>query len=95
MATFQVYYNANTKTATAQANNDAPPAGSGQVKIGTFEHDAEADPLDSAGSHVLFHHVRELLYKTKNTVPAEVGGFWPDNVTDMASVTIVNDTTAT
>ena len=64
MTSFQVAYNQNTKVATVQTKGDALPAGSS--KAGEFVHDhATADQLGKpdAENHVLFHHVRDVLYK--------------------------------
>lgn len=89
MSTFQIAYNATTKTATVQADGDVLPDGS--IDIGSFDHDEETDPLGEDVNHVFFHHVRDALYKRSVANPANVG-FWPDNITDMASITIVIDT---
>ena len=91
MPTYQVAYNPTTKVATVQPNNDALPGGS--INIGTFEHDTEADQIGAGDSHVFFHHVRDALYKRNAANPAQVG-FWPDNITDMASITIAIDSLA-
>lgn len=80
----QLAWNATTLVATVQAKGDALPAGS--VKIGTFGHNVSTDNLGDnpsgspklAESHVLYQHVRDLLYT--------VGQL------DMQSVTIQNDT---
>ncbi len=67
---------------------DGTALGAGYTKIGTFNHPDNADPLGAPGSHVLYHHVRDALYKVKDT-PAPVGvSFWPDNITDMQTVEI-------
>lgn len=91
MPTFQVAYNPTTKVATVQPNNDALPVGS--VNIGTFLHDEPTDHIGPADGHVFFHHVRDALYKRNAANPAQVG-FWPDNITDMASITIAIDNIA-
>ncbi|QYW02227.1 IgG-like domain protein [Stenotrophomonas phage Philippe] len=63
----------------------------GFTKIGEFDHGDEGDETDSLPkapvSHVLYHHVQEALYHAKNVQPV-VGGFWPDNITDMQTVSI-------
>ena len=92
MPQYQIAYHPTNKVATVQANNDALPAGA--VKIGTFVHDDESDPLGPDLNHVVFHHVRDALYKRSATNPAQAG-FWPNNITDMASITIAVDTVAT
>lgn len=63
MPNYQVAWNATTKTATVQADGDAPPAGS--VRIGGFKHDDDEDGLgasDVSENHVFYHHVRDALY---------------------------------
>lgn len=62
MANLQVAFNATTKVALIQPQGTAIPGGS--TKIGEFHHEDVDDslgvPLDA--NHVLFHHVRDLLY---------------------------------
>lgn len=96
MSTFQVAFNNTTKTATVQPDNDALPVGS--INIGTFDHVSDDD--DQLGgmdevpdNHVIYHHVRELLYKRSAANPAQLAMF-PDNITDMAGTTIVMDSVA-
>lgn len=91
MSDYQIAFNNTSKTVTIQPLNDALPVGS--INIGTFQHDDEDDLLGSDVSHVLYHHVRDALYKRSRENPA-VAGFWPDNITDMAGITITVDTTA-
>lgn len=91
MPTYQVAYHAATKTATIQADGDALPGGA--VKIGTFEHqdvEANVNDLEFDVNHVFYHHVRDLLYKRSATNPA-VTAMFPDNITDMAGITIAQD----
>ena len=73
MADYQVAWNAGTKTVVIQAQGDALPVGS--VNIGSFIHQTDQDPLgdnpthqdgpanDASENHVMYHHVRDLLYK--------------------------------
>lgn len=56
---------------------------SGFVAIGSFVHPDATYP----DSYVIYHGVRDLLYKRKASDPSQVG-FWPDNITDMQSITI-------
>lgn len=91
MSRFQIAYNAGTKVATVQPFNDALPGGS--VNIGDFYHDEELDRLGEGDTHVVFHHVRDALYKRSAANPAQVAMF-PENITDMASVSIVIDNLA-
>ena len=60
MATFRVVYNEVTKVALIQATGLPVPSGS--ANAGTFEHRG-TDDLGSIENHVLYHHVRDLLYK--------------------------------
>lgn len=96
MSTFQVAFNNTTKTATIQPSNDALPVGS--INIGEFDH--VSDPDDQLGglaevtdNHVFYHHVRELLYKRSAANPANLAAF-PNNITDMANITIAIDAVA-
>lgn len=67
---------------------DGTALGAGYTKVGTFNHPEPNDPLGHAGSHVLYHHVQEALYKVKDTPAPPSVGFWPDNITDMQTVEI-------
>ena len=84
MPTIDVAYNHTTKTVTVLDDGASLPAGS--TAIGSFDHPDETYP----DSVVIFHGVRDLLYKRK---PTGEEGFWPDNITDMESGTIVNSLT--
>lgn len=90
MTDYQLAYNATARTATIQVVNDALPAGS--IKVGEFEHNEANDNLGE-DNHVLYQHVRDLLYKRSATNPAN-NAMFPNNITDMASITIVNDVVA-
>lgn len=57
--------------------------GEGFVTIGSFVHPDATYP----DSYVIYHGVRDLLYKRSATDPSQAG-FWPDNITDMQSITI-------
>lgn len=92
MPNYQVAYHAATKTATVQISGDGLPAGA--VNIGTFEHaDVEDDinDLEFDVNHVFYHHVRDLLYKRSAANPAVTAAF-PNNITDMHNIKILNDT---
>jgi uncharacterized protein YjdB len=61
MALYQVAWNPTTKTATIATDGTALPGGS--TKLGTFHH--FHDPADERGHdvhHVLFQHVRDMVY---------------------------------
>lgn len=81
MPMYQVAYNKATRVALIQADNAALPAGS--VDVGSFEH---PEPI-TRGSKVVFHNVRELLYKRSAADPAQSAMF-PNNITDMQNVMI-------
>ncbi len=82
MTTLQVSYDPSAKVVTVQQEDDSVPEGS--TSIGTFEH---PDPV-YPGSVVIFHGVRDLLYKRK---PDGRPGFWPNNITDLQFIKIVTD----
>src|SRR5690606_24625411 len=84
MSTFQVAFDPETWVAIVQAENDLPPDGS--VLIGEFEHPDEIYP----DSVVMFHGVRDLLYKRSAADPEDTAMF-PNNITDMSKVTIELD----
>ena len=67
---------------------DGTALNAGYTKVGTFNHADNADKLGTIENHVLFHHVRDVLYKVKGTVLPPVGSFWPDSITDMHTVEI-------
>lgn len=92
MALYQVSFNPSTYTATVQLDGATPPSGS--TKVGTFEHGPSDDPLEYLDGHVIFHHVRDILYKTKPSSPP-VTGFFPDNITDMQRVIIADQSLGT
>lgn len=62
MPTTQLAYNATTKEAKLQMPGDAP--GAGFVDLGDLVHEESNDTLGvtDAHNHVLWHHVRDLLY---------------------------------
>lgn len=82
MTTLRVGYNPTTRVAEVASNGTAIPGGS--VNVGTFEH---PDPV-YPGSVVIFHGVRDLLYKRKEANPAQMAMF-PNNITDMGRVSIM------
>lgn len=63
---------------------------SGYTKVGTYHH-PDDDELGYSGSHVMYHHVQEVLYKVKDTPAPPSVGFWPDNITDMQTVSILTE----
>lgn len=56
----QVAYNSSTGSAVIQEVGEAVPAD--HTNVGTFEHPDTTDELGSHTNHVVFHHVRDLLY---------------------------------
>lgn len=81
MPTLKVGFNKTTNVATVLDAGGSIPGGS--VEVGTFVHPDATYP----DSLVIFHGVRDLLYKRSAKNPAEEG-FWPDNIVDMQSISI-------
>jgi len=96
MANYQIAFNNTTKVVTIQAKGDLLPAGSN--KIGEFVH-ADVEPaiadLEFDVNHVFFQHVRDALYHVNASTGLAVPGTlqFPNNITDMAGITVVQDTT--
>ena len=63
MSKYQVAFNSTTKKAMIQSVGSDIPSGS--TNIGTFDHDDSADGLGPEVNHVLYQHVRDLLYFQK------------------------------
>lgn len=61
MTMLQLAYNSTTKVAKFQMPGDAP--GAGFVDLGDIHHPNPTDELGENGTHVLYHHVQEELYK--------------------------------
>lgn len=87
MPTLKVAFNKDTYVATVLDASGSIPSGS--VNVGTFDHPDETYP----DSYVIYHGVRELLYKRSEVDPTKPG-FWPENITNMQAVTIENKATA-
>lgn len=81
MPTLKVGFNKTTNVATVLDASGSIPGGS--VEVGTFVHPDATYP----DSLVIFHGVRDLLYKRSAKNPAEAG-FWPNNIVDMQSISI-------
>ena len=81
MPTLKVGFNKTTNVATVLDASDSIPGGS--VEVGTFVHPDATYP----DSLVIFHSVRDLLYKRSAKDPAEEG-FWPNNIVDMQYISI-------
>lgn len=81
MPTLKVGFNKTTNVATVLDASGSIPGDS--VEVGTFVHPDATYP----DSLVIFHGVRDLLYKRSAKDPSKAG-FWPDNIVDMQSVTI-------
>ena len=61
---YQIAWHPATRIATVQTLGDALPAGA--ANIGVFNHDGADEATDGLGiaeNHVLYHHVRDALYK--------------------------------
>ena len=50
------------------AGSDALP-GTG-TNLGTFNHNESADPFHKGLNHVVFHHIRDILYRRQKSTPA-------------------------
>ena len=87
MPELKVAFNKDTYVATVLDASGSVPDGS--VSVGTFDHPDETYP----DSYVIYHGVRELLYKRSEVDPTQPG-FWPNNITNMQAVTIDNQATA-
>lgn len=77
----QVSYDKATRVALVQVDAAAVPAGS--VDVGSFSHPDEIYP----DSTVIYHGVRDLLYKRSFANPA-IPAMFPENITDMQNVVI-------
>lgn len=82
MATYQAAYNPDSREVLIQEDDAAVPAGA--VDIGSFEHPDSVYP----DSRVIYHAVRDLLYKRSHADPAEPAMF-PENITDMHNIRIM------
>lgn len=81
MPTLKIAFNKTTNVATVLDLSGSVPGGS--VEVGTFVHPDATYP----DSLVIFHGVRDLLYKRSAKDPSKAS-FWPNNIVDMQSVTI-------
>lgn len=63
MAMLKAAWNPTTRTVTVLPNATAAPGGT--TNLGSFNHDEDndVDPLETNENHVIWHHVRDLLYK--------------------------------
>lgn len=81
MPTLKVGFNKTTNVATVLDASGSIPGGS--VEVGTFVHPDATYP----DSLVIYHGVRDLLYKRSAKDPSKAG-FWPNNIVDMQSISI-------
>lgn len=81
MVTLNVSYNPTTKVANV---SEGTSVATGFTSIGSFQHPDATYP----DSYVIYHGVRELLYHTTPANPPAKGAKFPNNITDMASVSI-------
>lgn len=81
MPTLKVGFNKTTNVATVLDAGGSIPGGS--VEVGTFVHPDATYP----DSLVIYHGVRDLLYKRSAKDPSKAG-FWPNNIVDMQSISI-------
>lgn len=78
----KVAYNGTTKTVSVLYTADAIPVGS--VNIGTFNHPDLVYP----DSVVIYHGVRDLLYKRSAANPSQTAKY-PYNICNMQEITIL------
>lgn len=78
----KVAYNGTTKTVSVLNTADDIPAGS--INIGTFNHPDLVYP----DSVVIYHGVRDLLYKRSAKDPSELA-MYPYNICNMQEITIL------
>lgn len=57
----QIAFNASTKVVKLQMPGDAE--GEDFSDLGDVDHPSAADPLGSTVNHVLYHHIRDEMYK--------------------------------
>lgn len=79
MATYEIHYDPDTRTAYVIAEGEDAPDDT--IDVGEFEY-APGD------INTFFHHVRDALYHRK---PDGAPGFWPENETDMQRIIILGD----
>lgn len=57
----------------------------GAVRVGNITHPGEEDPVGFSDNHVLYQHVRQMLYHlNRDGEPS----FWPNNIADMTRLSI-------
>lgn len=87
MTTYKIALSADKKTVYLAFGADTFPGGS--TSLGTFVHDDDADLVHpNKDNHVLFQHVRDILYKRK----ASDGGadaVHPNGIYNMQNISIV------
>ncbi|MNO13203.1 Bacterial Ig-like domain (group 2) [compost metagenome] len=87
MATKKVAWNATTRTATVLTEAASLPGGS--ESLGTFTHPDPTDQLSrNEYSHVVWHHVRDLLYKVKGWQDMQVVKLVDTTVVKATSITV-------
>lgn len=83
MVTLNASYNPTTKVVNV---SEGTSVASGFTSIGSFQHPDATYP----DSYVIYHGVRELLYHVTPANPPAKGAKFPNNVTDMGTIKIVN-----
>lgn len=81
MPKLKVAFNKTTNVATVLDASGSVPSGS--VEVGQFDH----PDLTYPDSRVIYHGVRDILYKRSAKDPAQAG-FWPNNINSMQAVSI-------
>lgn len=57
----------------------------GANRVGNITHTDEEDNLSVKDNHVLYQHIRQMLYFVNRDGDPS---FWPDNITDMSRLTV-------
>lgn len=83
MTILNVIYNRITRVARVDIDGEGDTTPAGYVSVGSFDH---PDPV-YPGSIVIYHGVRDLLYKRSHANPANLAKY-PFNIIDMNGIEI-------
>ena len=82
-STYYVFWDKTNKVLNVKTTETVP---SDFKLIGSFDHPSDEDVLGHSNTHTLYHHIKEILYRTG---PDGEEGFWPNNITDMSRMKIL------
>lgn len=82
-STYYVFWDKTNKVVNVKTTETVP---SGFKLVGSFAHPSDEDVLGYSNTHTLYHHIKDILYKTS---PDGEEGFWPNNITDMSRMKIL------